>query len=136
MTQIATDPDQSSRLIACDVDPKSADFVWMDDKPNNPSLTLRTEIIEDNNPYILAFAWSLWALLALSPKEITDDNGDSYYLSIAQQFPLSYEYGVSYKPCWSDGDAIMRERDNCPIEACVQMIEWLVDNGYKLNVVE
>ena len=136
--QIATTPEQSQRLIACGVNPDTADMVWT--KWSNDGEELLSLSVLDESAYEVAClnpveAWSLSALLELLPKEITDDNGDSYYLSIAQEFPLSYEYGVSYKPCWSDGDAIIRKRDNCPIEACVKAIEWLTANGYKLNEI-
>lgn len=130
MIQIATDPDQSSRLIACGVDPKSADFVWMDDNP--PRLALRTEIIEDNNPYIVTVAWSLSALLALLPKEIYDCD-DCYYFSLAKELVICDDYSAAYKPCWFKGEELIYKRDNCPIEACVQLIEWLTANNFKLN---
>lgn len=158
MTQIATNPKQCVRLIACGVDPKSANMgrihggcgspVGFQEICNineyeywNGSLARglcagpdgKPLEIQPPLPYKIEYAWSLSALLALLPKEITDDNGDNYYFSIAQEFPLSCEYGVSYKPCWYDSDALTRTHDNSPIEACVQMIEWLTNNRYKLN---
>ena len=132
--EIATNPLQSARLKACGIDPKSADFVWMEGKPN-PRLTLRTEIIEDSNPYIVAYGWSLSALLTLLPKVVYHD-GDMYYLDLAQCFPLTDEYAATYKPAWFEGDDLFLARDNSPIEACVQLIERLVENGYKLNEVK
>lgn len=136
-TQIATTIEQSQRLIACGVDKDTADFYWCDFIPDEPFLAMG-EIPRNNDTGEVMSdgdvpAWSLSALLALLPKEITDDNGDSYYLSIAQEFPLTNEYGVSYKPCWFEGDALIRTRDNCPIEACVKAVEWLTQNGYTLN---
>ena len=131
-TQIATPPDQSKRLLACGVNHESADMSYVsynglkDDALS--TIPYKRQYMPNKQP-----AWSLSALLELLPKEIMDDNEDSYYLALAQEFPLSYEYAVSYQPCWSDGDAIMRERDNCPIEACVKAIEWLTANGYTLN---
>lgn len=134
--EIATNPEQSQHLIACGVDPKSADMVWMDDKPNNPRLALRTEIIEDGNPYIVTVAWSLSALLAMFPKEIYDKSDDMYYFSLAKEMAASDDYRAAYKPCWSEGEDLIYKCSPSPIEACVQMIEWLVENGYKLNGVE
>lgn len=34
---------------------------------------------------------------------------------------------------WTDDDAFVGKRSSCPIEACVQLIEWLKENNYKLN---
>lgn len=82
-------------------------------------------------------AFSLGCLLGLLPKEIyEEETGDSFFFSLAKEFPLSEEYGAAYIPCWDNGDAIVRKRDNNPIEACVQLIEWLVENGYNLNGIE
>lgn len=75
-------------------------------------------------------------MLGLLPKEIYDNNDDSYYFSLAKEFPLSYEYGAAYIPCWEKGDTIIRKRDDSPIEACVQMIEWLTEHNYPLNKIE
>ncbi len=129
--QIATTKEQSDRLLKCGVPADSADMMI------TPHNTLSTEpykeVLKDRG-YIPAF--SLSALLRLLPKEIYDENGDSYYFSIAKEFPLSEEYGAAYIPCWDKGDAIVRKRDNSPIEACVQLIEWLAENGYKLNGIE
>lgn len=127
MIQIATDPSQSARLIACGVDPEIADFVWMDD--NTPRLTLRTEIIEDNNPYIVAPAWSLSTLLALLPNRILVD--DAWYE--CQICLCSFGYEVRYH---SD---VFKDPFGClcknPIEGCVKAIEYLTQNGYKLNEI-
>lgn len=87
------------------------------------------EVIDDDD----IPAWSLSALLALCPKNICDHGiGKPYYLSLAKEFPLSYHYGATYVSCWDYGDAIIRKRDINPIEAIVQLLEWLTANGYKL----
>lgn len=143
-TNIATTQEQSARLLRCGVSADTAD------------MSIRTitepmikDIAEWETPRLLTMpysstkgiyrgdyiepAWSLSALLGLLPKEIYDENDNSFYFSLAKEFPLSKEYGAAYIPCWFRGDAIIRERDNCPIEACVQLIEWLTENNYKLN---
>lgn len=78
-------------------------------------------------------AWSLSALLGLIPHvvEVYDD-GDCYF-SLAQKFPASEDYHAAYKYCWADDDALVGKRSSCPIEACVQLVEWLKENNYKLN---
>lgn len=129
MTQIATDPSQSERLKACGVDPKSADLVWMDDKPS-PRLTLRTEIIEDNNPYIVAVCWSLSALIALFPMEINDEGLQTVFQ--LTPYPDELKWAAEYYDYTMD-KYLCSQRDYNPIEACVKAIEYITQNGYKLN---
>lgn len=128
-TNISTTKDQSQRLLRCGVSPDTADMMF------TPHNTLSTEPYKEalkDRGYIPA--WSLSRLLDMLPKEIYEEStGDSFYFSLAKEFPLSEEFGAAYIPCWDKGDAIIRKRDNCPIEACVQLIEWLMTNGYKLN---
>lgn len=141
-TNIATTDLQSQRLLRCGVSADTADMSWRtilcpgDDEPwADPQLSVlpysaAKDIYGDD--YIEP-AWSLSRLLGLLPKEIFDESGDDFYFSLAKEFPLSEEYGAAYIPCWDKGDAIVRKRDDDPIEACVQLIEWLKENGYKLN---
>ena len=129
-TNIATTPSQSARLLQCGVSVDTADmFRWVN--------SYGQEFLETHykpSPAVkYTPAWSLSALLGLLPKEIYDESDDSFYFSLAKEFPLSEEYGASYIPCWDKGDALVRKRDNAPIEACVQLIEWLTANNYKLN---
>lgn len=156
-TNIVTTREQSARLLQCGVSTDTADMHWHGAiVPRGGSLTSMPEpseewdlwaspyscmpeelqaakLMEDYNE--IAPAWSLSALLGLLPKEICDESGDSFFFSLAKEFPLSEEYGASYIPCWDKGNAIVRKRDNNPIEACVQLIEWLMDNNYKLNEI-
>lgn len=135
-TNTATTKEQSVRLLQCGVDPKTADMVWThfeSDDEQYERLDVMSEYAYEVSSLKPIPAWSLSALLALLPKEIYDESGDGFYFSLAKEFPLSEEYGAAYIPCWDKGDAIVRKRDNDPIEACVQMIEWLTANNYKLN---
>lgn len=137
--QIATTPEQSKRLIACRVDPKSADFVWMEDKPNNPRLTLRTEIIEDNNPYLVGYGWSLGRLLALLPPTITENS--DYYDEICNYGLLIYPYmqgwQIDYQYCEDDECHCLKcIHGSDLIEACVKAIEWLTKEKFKLNEIK
>ena len=124
--QIATTPEQGKRILACGVDPKSADFVWMEDKPNNPRLTLRSEIIEDSNPCIVEYGWSLGRILAILPPEVEVDLC-VYYLEVIPNWRLSYTY-YDYPLNVFDADDL--------IECCVKAIEWLTKNGYKLDEIK
>ncbi len=138
---IATTPEQSARLKACEVDPKTADFVWMDDAPNNPRLTLRTEIIEDNNPYIVAPAYSLSRLLSLLPTSITSILGNEYFLELSKvrmhnAWEVQWHNGRCRWPTHDKSGKFCKLWDKSPIEACVKAIEWLTENGYELNEIE
>ena len=100
----------------------------MDDTPGKPRLTLRTEIIEDNNPYILARAWSLSVLLSFLPESL-----DDYYHLVMG--PIKSEWVIEYNYITVTNNACRIKANNL-IEACVKTIEWLVKNGYKLNLVK
>ena len=146
-TNIATTREQSVRLLQCGVDPKTADMCLstrirrIDGTPIAKKsqttnlwvgypcwrITSSDEELE-NLP-----AWSLSALLSLLPKEICDENDNSFYFSLTKELPLTNEYCAVYLPCRDDNSSIVRKRDNDPIEACVQLIEWLIANNYKLN---
>ena len=135
--QIATTREQSDRLLQCGVPAGSADMMI------TPHNTLST------NPYKSVFrdrghspAWSLSALLGLLPKEI-DIDGYKYRISIYFENPdepvIGNQWCLYYKPKKHNeksriDDVPMYAPD--PIEACVQLIEWLTANGYQLNVIE
>lgn len=127
-TNIATTSEQSQRLLRCGVSADTADMMFT---PHNTlSVEPYKEALKDRG-YIPA--WSLSALLRLIRHVIeVYDDGD-YYFSVAQEFPASEDYHAAYKYCWADDDALVGKRSSCPIEACVQLIEWLTANGYKLN---
>lgn len=139
-TNICTNKDQSARLLKCGVSVKSADMCWYIESGeiNIEKLRLDTELIgcsydDPKRHYEYIPAWSLNALLRLIPHVIeVYDDGD-YYFSLAQEFPASEDYHAAYKYCWADDDVFVGKRSSCPIEACVQLIEWLVENNYKLN---
>lgn len=136
-TNIATTKEQSARLLQCGVSAESADMYYQ--VPITLSQKQRGEdilLLKRPNKTLYNIdtpAWSLSALLSLLPKEICDENDDSFYFSLAKELPLTNEYCATYLPCWDKGDALVRKRDNDPIEACVQLIEWLTANNYKLN---
>lgn len=136
-TNIATTREQSSRLLRCGVLADTADMCWYKVKsPNREGyswMLISENYLKRHSSDEFVPAWSLSALLGLIPHiiEVYDD-GD-YYLSLAQEFPASEDYHAAYKYCWADDDVCAGKRDADPIEACVQLIEWLAANGYKLN---
>lgn len=141
-TNIATTQNQSARLLRCGVSADTADMSWfrgwgnvgdysLNLKPYSMLMRINVESCRGRNE--IAPAWSLSALLGLIPHVIeVYDDGD-YYFSLAQEFPASEDYHAAYKYCWADDDALVGKRSSCPIEACVQLIEWLTENNHKLN---
>lgn len=128
-TEIATDRTQSARLLRCEVSADTADMMF------TPHNTLSTEpykeVLKDRG-YMPA--WSLNALLGLIPHVIELDDDTECYFCLAKDYPASEDYSAAYLECWTlDHESIVRIRDNSPIEACVRLIEWLVENNYKLN---
>lgn len=128
-TNIATDSLQSQRLLRCGVPADTADMArYEDDSVPMMPWDWTTGSYGGTFP-----AWSLSRLLGLIPHVIeVYDDGD-YYFSLAQEFLASEDYHAAYKYCWADDDVFVGKRSSCPIEACVQLIEWLEENGYKLN---
>lgn len=135
--QIATTQDQSQRLLRCGVSAESADMFYqtpitVSQKATREDILLVREsdktLFDTDIP-----AWSLSALLGLLPKEICDENDDSYYFSLAQEYSVSADYRAAYKYYSVDECDYIGRRSPQPIEACVQLIEWLKENNYKLN---
>ena len=125
---IATTKEQSQRLLRCGVSADTADMMF------TPHNTLSVE------PYKKALkdrgyipAWSLSRLLELLPKRINDEyNYQKYGFKIEYSltfndapWQITYKGGTLVKPGYFF--------DKSPIEACVKAIEWLTENGYKLN---
>lgn len=135
-TNIATTKEQSARLLSAGVKPDTAD------------MTIRTiiepalcEYVAWHTPMLLTLPYSdakdiykgdevlpAWSLSALLTKVLPHDiSVDKYKYKGATE----YEVGVYYtghrdKTAFNAPD---------PIEACVQLIEWLMQNGYKLNEI-
>lgn len=126
--QIATNPEQSQRLIACGVNPDSADMAWKEDLTS-----IRLEVL--NHPWIenlrnlhYSPAWSLSALLALVPQDLMWQG--LYYRFVMG--PNENRWEIEYNDL-SVMNNLHRVIADTPIEACVQMTEWLTANGYTLN---
>ena len=128
-TNIATTQDQIQRLLRCGVSADTADMArYVDDSV--PMMPWDWTMGSYGGTFP---AWSLSALLGLLPKEVFDKDSNGFYFSLAQEFPACDDYNAAYKPCWDDDDNLVGKFAPCPIEACVQLIEWLKGNGYKLN---
>ena len=129
-TQIATNPEQSQRLMACGVNPESADMLLY-----NHALSVQVRGL-GKIPECATPAWSLSALLALLPTEIKVDNGcfdeiSTYGLLV---YPYMQGWQIDYQYCEGDECHCLKcIHDTDLIEACVKTIEYLTANGYTLN---
>ena len=131
---IATTQDQSQRLLRCGVSADTADMI----ETRLGNLLNRTQDFPvDETKETLV--WSLSALLGLLPKEI-DIDGYPYRISIYFENPdepvIGNQWCLYYRPKKHTeksriDDVPMYAHDL--IECAVLIIEWLTDNGYKLN---
>lgn len=155
MTQIATDPSQSARLLDCGLDPKSADMCYLYWDESGEQLS-REEYLENYNESFLdgrielvpkdfgdydhsyendSPAWSLSALLSLLPETITKGN-TVYYLDLAPYDHEYWKWGLGYFSTKGIRTVRMLSRAADLIEVCVEAIVWLLENGYKLNEIK
>ncbi len=136
--KIATNPSQSQRLKACGVDPKTADMCLRKDWPDSEELSLRTfpPFCKNDIP-----AYSLSRLLSLLPTSITSILGNEYFLELSKvrmhnAWEVQWHNGRCRWPTHDKSGKFCKLWDKSPIEACVKAIEWLTENGYKLNEIE
>lgn len=128
-TNISTTQEQSARLLRCGVSADTADMArYEDDSVPMMPWDWTTGSYGGTFP-----AWSLSTLLGLLPKEVFDKDSNGFYFSLAQEFSACDDYNAAYRQCWNDGDDLVEKSAPCPIEACVQLVEWLKENNYKLN---
>ena len=128
--QIATTNEQSRRLIACGVDPNTADMCYVGGWKDVCAIPF-SKCNKEDTP-----AWSLSTLLALLPTEIKEDS--DYYDEICNYGLLIYPYmqgwQIDYQYCeYDECHCLKCVHGSDLIEACVKAIEWLTANGYTLN---
>lgn len=143
-TNIATDRSQSQRLLRCGVSADTADM-----SIRTITEPMKKDVAEWETPMLLTMpynsakdiyrgdyvqpAWSLSALLELLPKRINDEyNYQKYGFKI--KYSLTFN-DAPWQIIYEGGTLVKAEYffDKSPVEACVKAIEWLTDNGYKLN---
>lgn len=137
---IATDEQQSERLIKCGLNPQTADMgrheVYEPTCP--PSRAGYKELrAMDYSSMELIYgkddvvpAWSLSRLLALMPTTINKGK-TIYYLDFAPYEDKGWGFGYYNADGITSVKGLTHPSD--PIEASVRLIEWLLDNGYSLN---
>lgn len=120
---IATTKEQSDRLIACGVPTDTADMIGVE--PDYDYVCEPWSLMQGQDTRGYFPAWSLSALMTkVLPHNISVDK---------YKYKGATEYEVG---CYFTGhrDKIAFNAPD-PIEACVQLIEWLTENGYKLNEI-
>ena len=122
--QIATTPEQSRRLIACGVNPDSADMCYVGGWSPVCAIPF-SKCNKEDTP-----AWSLSALLELLPMEVNEEGLQTVFHLTC--YPDELKWAAEYYDYAMDKH-LCSERDYTPIVACVKAIEWLTANGYTLN---
>ena len=139
--QIATDESQSARLIACGVNPSTADMTWQAQLPTSQKRNLVFWRPKQQDSVRDVPAWSLGRLIALLPPTITTDE-DEY--GEPRDYDLFIYPSVTGK-IWNvsfayteDGysDMLYESGGASVIEAVVRMIETLTVHKHKLNEIE
>ena len=141
--QIATSPEQGKRILACGVDPNTADMTWQ-----TPITTSQKRIGEkilvlrhpNYHDYVGDVpAWSLGRIMAILPKIIICDFYGYIWLEIMWLYEENSIPTIRYftPPNENDDEPDQWEfTDESIIECAVQVVEWIQDNGYKLNEIK
>lgn len=132
-----TSIEQSEKLLKLGVNPETADMhypdYYFDGNANGPCNTSYKEQIENlihnfinPNTKRIVPCWSVGALLELIPtpvlSRIDEEKEILWYCNTIHFGENYFSYDGSYH--------------NNAIDACIEVIEWLVNNGHKLNYNE
>lgn len=132
MKDQVTSIEQSKRLIELGVPAEKASMCWVKD-PNENEYYLA---VHDEYCYEVAClepvpAFTVADLLGLLPAEITYG---SLYVSHPKIPSIKNDFNVFYKRVGREKGAIKSFRSPNLTSACAMMVEWLLSNGYKLNL--
>lgn len=137
MTDQVTSIEQSKRLIELGVPAEKASMVWH----TMPAVIGRSKlrIAEEehvgwmcrNFPGQYAPAFTVADLLGMIPAEITYGR---LYVSHPKIPSVKNDFNVFYKRVGREKGAIKSFRHPNLTCACVMMVEWLLSNGYELNL--
>lgn len=126
---IATTIEQSARLLKCGVPADTADMYYLVD-----NLHIGYVISAQNPPKGVTLAWSLSQLTNLLPAFIMLETS-RYDMTIGHPISNKKLWRVTYHSMRTCRSAFKSDEDSL-IEACVKAIEWLTENGYKLNEIK
>lgn len=139
---IATNKNQSARLLECGVSADTADMCY-----DSGALSLMDydsavhERDSRRESYEVVPAWSLSSLLSLLPTSLLGPTGNEYMLELSKlrmhsAWEVQWWNGGSRFTTYDKKKKFRKLWDKSPIEACVKAIEWLTERGYTLNVIE
>ena len=120
MNNICTNKEQSERLLALGLKPETADMQYNRDGELN--------ILTEHNFNVFKPAWSLPRLLKMLPGNIEDKRPGfpPYHPEL-----IKYDDGYVISIRRHTADCLVGTHiENDPIECCVSMIDWLIQNGY------
>ena len=131
MSKICTSIEQSKKFIELGIDVNTADFMW-EYNPDKETYWNKPTIIPIDD-YIFVNdipAWSISALLSALPFHLIVNNR-SYAFSMVKGFNKNGEtYAIKYYATINSAFYYhMTDFYNDPIDACVEMISWLKENG-------
>lgn len=136
MENQVTSIEQSKRLIELGVPAEKASMVWEMDEDcarlkiwNTDEETRR--ILHNKYPDYYAPAFTVANLMGLIPAEITYGR---LYVSHPKIPSVKNDFNVFYKRVGREKGAIKSFRSPNLTWACAMMAEWLLSNGYKLNL--
>lgn len=112
---------QSRRLLNLGLDPESADMYW-----SFGNIKFMDNDYDSNVVQHIP-AWSLSALLELMPQRIKGPFGELWHLGLEKDWDK-----VSYIVYYENKNSFVQRKAKDPIDACIEMIDWLISNGQKL----
>lgn len=127
MKDQVTSIEQSKRLIELGVPADKASLVY------RKRYIKRDYVldVEDREMEVIAPAFTVADLLGMIPAEITYGR---LYVSHPKIPSVKNDFNVFYKRVGREKGAIKSFRHPNLTCACVMMVEWLLSNGYKLNI--
>lgn len=136
MKDQVTSIEQSKRLIELGVPAEKASMVWEMDEDcarlkiwNTDKETRR--VLHNKYPNYYVPAFTVADLMGMLPAEITYGR---LYVSHPKIPSVKNDFNVFYKRVGREKGAIKSFRSPNLTWACAMMAEWLLSNGYKLNL--
>lgn len=116
--------DEAKRLMAANVDLKSADMSYVEwpsgwTLSTSPSLAVQKKLFSFRQGYELP-CWSLGALLDLLPKEILPKDGSKSYLIATEG--IEHPWTLVYADCDNNDVPGFAFQKDTLVEACIEMI--------------
>ena len=124
-----TTAEDAKKLVDAGLNPDTADMYWAPDAGTVVPTPYITKT--DNETLIPAYkgaipCWSLGVLIQMLPSNI--QTGDSFLDEYDLEFKLHPSYMLAYCISQSHHPMVFTEKHETLIEACVEMVLWLIEN--------